>query len=433
MDTVIKVENLSKKYIISHQQQRHNTLRDLISETSKRFVKNIIRPSEKKILSPKFEEFWALKDISFSVENGERIGIIGKNGAGKSTLLKILSRITEPTEGKVTISGRVSSLLEVGTGFHPELTGRENIYLNGAVLGMSRNDINRKFNDIVEFAEVDKFIDTPVKRYSSGMYVRLAFAVAANLDPEIMIIDEVLAVGDAQFQKKCLGNMEAVSKNEGRTILFVSHNMGAISSLTEKCLLLNNGKIVSFGPTEKIVNMYLNISENESINSNNGNFDFSEVERSKEKINLSTAKVLFTGGKICGCEYNSKNTFRESEKMIFILNLKVIKTIDFLELTLVVKNMLDVPVFSVLSNIMQINLKPGEYQTEIEIDPNYLRPGDYKLGVSLYAPDLQDGVKNAMQFAIESSPESYNNPHWAFPFLGMVKLPYCWKDVKKVN
>jgi lipopolysaccharide transport system ATP-binding protein len=433
MDKVIEVENLSKKYIISHQQQKYNTLRDLISETSKGFVKRIIKPSGKKVLGPKFEEFWALKDINFSVGNGERIGIIGRNGAGKSTLLKILSRITEPTEGKVTISGRVSSLLEVGTGFHPELTGRENIYLNGAVLGMSRNDINRKFNDIVEFAEVEKFLDTPVKRYSSGMYVRLAFAVAANLDPEIMIVDEVLAVGDAQFQSKCLGKMEDVSKSEGRTIIFVSHNMGAINSLTEKCILLENGKIISFGPTEKIVNTYLNMSENENIDSDNGSFDFSKVERPKEKINLAEAKALFTGGKICDCGYNPKKSFKEGEKIIFILNIKVAKAIDFLELTLVVKNMLDIPVFSVLSNIMQINLGPGEYQTEIEIDPNYLRPGDYKIGVSLYAPGLQDGVKNAMYFTIEPSPENYNNPHWAFPFLGMVKLPYYWKDVKKIN
>src|SRR5204862_2694696 len=189
------------------------------------------------------EEVWALRDVSFEVKRGEVVGIIGRNGAGKSTLLKILSRITEPTEGKVTLRGRVASLLEVGTGFHPELTGRENIYLNGAILGMSRGEIRAKFDEIVAFAETEKFLDTPVKRYSSGMYVRLAFAVAAHLEPEILVIDEVLAVGDAEFQKKCLGKMREVARGLGRTVLFVSHNMGAVRSLCETGLLLSEGKI----------------------------------------------------------------------------------------------------------------------------------------------------------------------------------------------
>jgi lipopolysaccharide transport system ATP-binding protein len=202
------------------------------------------------------EDLWALKDVSFTVEQGEVLGIIGRNGAGKSTLLKILSRVTAPTSGKVRVKGRIASLLEVGTGFHPELTGRENIYLNGAILGMSRREIDRKFDEIVDFAEVEKFIDTPVKRYSSGMYVRLAFSVAAHLDPEILLVDEVLAVGDAEFQKKCLGKMDNVAK-AGRTILFVSHNMLAIQNLCQNGIWLSGGKIVSSGSIEKIISEYM--------------------------------------------------------------------------------------------------------------------------------------------------------------------------------
>jgi lipopolysaccharide transport system ATP-binding protein len=203
------------------------------------------------------EDFWALKDISFEIKQGDRVGIIGRNGAGKSTLLKILSKVTSPTSGEIKIRGRIASLLEVGTGFHPELTGRENIYLNGAIMGMKKREIDRKLDEIVSFAEVEKFIDTPVKRYSSGMYVRLAFAVAAHLEPDILIIDEVLAVGDAQFQKKCLGKMEDVSKNEGRTLLFVSHNLLSVSSLCNKGILLNDGKIVFDGDAKQAINKYI--------------------------------------------------------------------------------------------------------------------------------------------------------------------------------
>jgi lipopolysaccharide transport system ATP-binding protein len=198
------------------------------------------------------EDFWALKDISFELEQGDRLGIIGRNGAGKSTLLKVLSRITEPTGGRIEITGRVASLLEVGTGFHPELTGRENIFLNGAILGMTKTEIKKKFDEVVNFAEIEKFLDTPVKRYSSGMYVRLAFAVAAHLEPEILIVDEVLAVGDAQFQKKCIGKMEQVGK-EGRTVLFVSHNMGAIQGLCGRAVLLEGGKIIAEGITRDVI------------------------------------------------------------------------------------------------------------------------------------------------------------------------------------
>ena len=257
MASIITVENLSKKYIIWHQRQEsYSSLRDVIASGAKRILRNLITPSGKGSGDPLLEEFWALKDVSFEIQEGDRVGIIGRNGAGKSTLLKVLSRITEPTAGRVKINGRVASLLEVGTGFHPELTGRENIYLNGAILGMSKVEIRKKFDEIVAFAEVERFLDTPVKRYSSGMYVRLAFAVAAHLEPEILIIDEVLAVGDAQFQKKCMGKMEEAEK-DGRTILFVSHNMRAVQALCNKAICLNNGQLVRQGNTQFVVNEYV--------------------------------------------------------------------------------------------------------------------------------------------------------------------------------
>ncbi|EFK08373.1 ABC transporter, ATP-binding protein [delta proteobacterium NaphS2] len=255
-NTVINAENLGKRYSISHQgQDKYVALRDVITDKIKGAGQRIFNPSLKKLRSANNEEFWALKDLSLNVKQGEVVGIIGRNGAGKSTLLKILSRITEPTTGRIHIRGRIASLLEVGTGFHPELTGRENIFLNGSILGMSRSEINKKFNEIVEFAEIEKFLDTPVKRYSSGMYVRLAFAVAANLDSEILLIDEVLAVGDYSFRKKCLHRMGDITQ-KGRTILFVSHDLGAIRSLCHKSLWLDKGIIRKEGNTPSVVREY---------------------------------------------------------------------------------------------------------------------------------------------------------------------------------
>jgi lipopolysaccharide transport system ATP-binding protein len=259
--TVIKVEKLGKKYILTHQRKEpYIALRDVITEKAKTAVRKLSRPllpkTPNSTTDTAHEEFWALKDVSFEVKQGDRVGIIGRNGAGKSTLLKILSRITEPTTGRIGINGRVASLLEVGTGFHPELTGRENIFLNGAVLGMTKAEIKKKFDEIVDFAEIEKFLDTPVKRYSSGMYVRLAFAVAAHLEPEILVVDEVLAVGDAQFQKKCLGKMGEVGK-DGRTVLFVSHQMPAVEVLCTGAILLEQGLIVAAGEVHSIVETYM--------------------------------------------------------------------------------------------------------------------------------------------------------------------------------
>jgi lipopolysaccharide transport system ATP-binding protein len=258
MSTVISTQGLSKRYVIRHAgQERYLALRDVMADGARRALRRLRHPFAGTGDQAKTQEdFWALRDVSFEIGDGERVGIIGRNGAGKSTLLKILSRITEPSAGSVRIKGRVASLLEVGTGFHPELTGRENIYLNGAILGMTRAEIKRRFDEIVAFAEVERFLDTPVKRYSSGMHVRLAFSVAAHLEPDILIVDEVLAVGDAEFQRKSLGKMGSVAR-QGRTVLFVSHNMAAIKSLCTRGLLLREGKVAEDGEAGRVVRSYL--------------------------------------------------------------------------------------------------------------------------------------------------------------------------------
>jgi len=294
MSVVIRTENLGKKYIIGHQKQgSYLTLRDSLSHAGREMWQAIRHPFSPNREKTDVEEFWALKDVDLEIKEGDRVGIIGRNGAGKSTLLKILSRITEPTTGRVSIKGRVASLLEVGTGFHPELTGRENIFLNGAILGMTRHEIRRKFDEIVAFAEVEKFLDTPVKRYSSGMYVRLAFAVAAHLEPEILLVDEVLAVGDAQFQKKCLGKMGEVS-SEGRTVLFVSHQLAAIGNLCKKAILLNKGMKEFEGSASQALEIYLkgpcktiDLLSNANERPGSGNVRISEVTFFNKSGNLA--------------------------------------------------------------------------------------------------------------------------------------------------
>lgn len=268
-DTIIKVENLSKRYRIGLQEKRADTFAQQLWNNLKAPVRNFQRiKSLGKFQEEEESVHWALRDVSFEVKQGEVLGIIGKNGAGKSTLLKILSKITEPTSGQIEMNGRVAALLEVGTGFHPELTGRENIYMNGTILGMTKKEIDGKLDEIIDFSGVEKYVDTPVKFYSSGMRVRLGFSVAAHLEPEILIIDEVLAVGDYEFQQKCLGKMEDVSKKDGRTVLFVSHNMSAVQVLCPKSILLKNGRLERVGQTSKIIQDYLNSKKTESIKFN---------------------------------------------------------------------------------------------------------------------------------------------------------------------
>lgn len=320
MEPIITIKNLSKKYNIVHQRGGYISLRDVIANILKNPFK-FAKSKAKQIagLETK-EEFWALKNINLEIKKGEVIGVIGSNGAGKSTLLKILSQITPPTTGEIIINGRVGSLLEVGTGFHPELSGRENIMLNGAILGMRRQEIIKKFDEIVKFAGVEKFLDTPVKYYSSGMYVRLAFSVAAHMEPDILIVDEVLAVGDAEFQKKCLGKMDDITKKEGRTIIFVSHNMNAIERLCKKCVLLKNGEIIKEGDTKEVINYYTNKETN--LNSviifpkkNNENGRFKKLSI-LDKNNKPSAQIPISQNFFIEIEYEIFKPI--NKKLIFI-------------------------------------------------------------------------------------------------------------------
>ena len=303
-ETIIKTENLGKSYMIGHQSEgrQYVALRDVIANKTKEMWSRIRNPQYH--THQNVEEFWALKNVNMEIKEGERLGIIGRNGAGKTTLLKVLSRITEPNAGRAVIGGRVASLLEVGTGFHPELTGRENIFLNGSILGMGREEIKRKFDEIVDFAGVEKFIDTPVKRFSSGMYVRLAFAVAAHIEPEVLVVDEVLAVGDAEFQKKAMGKMESVSK-EGRTILFVSHNMSSITALCDRAILLENGSIREDGDAGVVIKKYL-----DTRSSNNSNIVWQDSEKApgNDTMRLHSAKITSRNGKVSS-EIDIKDEF----------------------------------------------------------------------------------------------------------------------------
>jgi lipopolysaccharide transport system ATP-binding protein len=320
------------------------------------------------------DEFWALRDVSFDIEEGDIVGIVGKNGAGKSTLLKILSRITEPTKGRIDLRGRVASLLEVGTGFHPELTGRENVFLNGAILGMSRVEIKRKFDEIVEFAGVEKFLDTPVKRYSSGMYVRLAFAVAAHLEPEILIIDEVLAVGDAAFQAKCIGRMSEVA-SEGRTVLFVSHNMSAVSQLCRKGILLENGSLKSVGTAEDIVCEYLSTGAEGGPKA-----DISNVERTE-----GGDQLRFTWAELTGSSGEPRRDFNIGDEINLHFGLKSIGGLEGRPIKmsaeirasdgLKIANMLDA------DSSFGINCPDGEISLRMKMDDIRLYPGTYYISL----------------------------------------------------
>jgi len=371
MEPVIKVENLSKKYVINHQvKMGDSALRELLSEKTKRLLKGKLNKTESVN-----EEFWAVKNISFEINKGERVAIVGRNGAGKSTLLKILSQITEPTSGKITIDGRVASLLEVGTGFHPELTGRENIFLNGAILGMSKKEIQSKFDEIVAFSEVEKFLDTPVKRFSSGMYVRLAFSVAAHLEPDILILDEVLSVGDASFQKKCLGKIEEVSEH-GRTILFVSHNMGQVNNLCTRAILMEKGEIIMQGPTTDVTRMYY--QDKETSNSPDVHFE----EKKNTPFYISAVKVL-----------NEKNEidtqFPHNGKIVLEVTVKSDSKLADVLLGVHVTDALDKRIFT---SEIGISDKFQEEKTKtfrMTIPPVTLTPNNYKFSVGLHIPNIQ--------------------------------------------
>jgi len=385
-DTIIRVENLGKKYIIDHQQEgrdRYKSLRDVIANGANSISSRFFNPPHKSITNPAREEFWALNHVSFEIQQGDRVGIIGRNGAGKSTLLKILSRITEPTNGRISIKGRVASLLEVGTGFHPELTGRENIYLNGAVLGMGKVEIKRKFDEIVDFAEVEKFLDTPVKRYSSGMYVRLAFAVAAHLEPEILIVDEVLAVGDAQFQKKCLGKMGEVSQ-DGRTVLFVSHNTEAIQRLCSKCVFLSRGQLVEYADTGTVMKQYL--SSNNHKASAAQWIDLSNTSRT------GNGKSFFRSAYYSSLNQDVAFNPYSNGPLEFLLEIEsdVTRTINSLAVVISDQNGNKLVNADTLSLGDLTLLKKGGNTVKLRIEELHLKPGNYLVG--LWLADLLGGT-----------------------------------------
>lgn len=391
-DPVIQVSHLSKKYLLRHQQpQRYVALRDVITNGTKSIARRILHPRRSRSSSTN-EEFWALQDVSFEVKQGDRVGIIGRNGAGKSTLLKLLSRITEPTTGQITLNGRVASLLEVGTGFHPELTGRENIYLNGAILGMSKVEIKRKFDEIVAFAEVEKFLDTPVKHYSSGMYVRLAFAVAAHLEPEILIVDEVLAVGDAQFQKKCLGKMEDVSKS-GRTLLFVSHQMGMVSQLCNQALWLEKGKIVQQGDPQSVISLYLK----QGWFSQQNEFVRSETLLNQKKIFIAEAKTLNSLGQ-------PATEFGHIESIDLQVECIIQQFTADVLIGVAVKDRLGRKVFTSQTALAPQVVSSGLITliATMRIPAEFLTPGQYFCLISLHVPKVEvlDELDDICEFVI---------------------------------
>ena len=380
-DTIITVENISKKYLVGHraaQPEYYKALRDVLAREARNFTRKAVDVFRGRqiVQGDTIEEFWALKDVSFEIKEGEVVGLIGSNGAGKSTLLKILSRITEPTEGRVLLRGRTASLLEVGTGFHPELTGRENIYLNGAILGMSRSEIRKKFDEIVAFAEVEKFLDMPVKHYSSGMYVRLAFAVAAHLEPEILIIDEVLAVGDSKFQEKCLGKMKDVATG-GRTVLFVSHNMSAVMQLTQRVVMLSQGIVRFVGPPAEAVEHYL-----QGARSNAGTvFDVRNARR--RYPGTGEAKILSLRFDKALAHFDFQEPIR------YIISVQGEKAVEKIRASLTLFTASGSPVGSAFSPEIT-GLKAGEERDfEVSLPAARLAPGSYYCLVTIGRGDAR--------------------------------------------
>ena len=375
-DIVIKVENLSKRYLINKSASpKSDTLFGSFLNSLKN-VKNIASKQET-------EEFWALQDISFEIEQGDRVGVIGRNGAGKSTLLKILSRITPPTKGRIEYTGRLASLLEVGTGFHGDLSGRENIYLNGSILGMTKREIDKRLDEIIAFSEIEKFIDTPVKRYSSGMYVRLAFAVAAHLEPDILIVDEVLAVGDAAFQSKCLGKMNEVSVKEGRTILFVSHQMAVLSSLCNKSVLLEKGKFVGMGPTDSIINTYLYRGEKSTGETNDDS-----APTKGQKLKIRSVKVL-NHVKSSVSEINNVN------KGFIEIGFEIFEKGRGYNLSLELKHLQHGTIFTTCLKDLETEQtdnkvwEPGMNNYLVELPLNILREGEYIISAAAAIPKVE--------------------------------------------
>ncbi len=417
MSTIaIRAENLSKLYQIVGAQPKYHTARDrIVNGLSSLFQRNGRGGARR-------ETFWALQDVSFEVKHGEVLGVIGRNGAGKSTLLKILSRITEPTTGRANIHGRVGSLLEVGTGFHPELTGRENIYLNGAILGMKKAEIQRKFDEIVAFSEVGKFIDTPVKHYSSGMYVRLAFAVAAHLEPEILIIDEVLAVGDVSFQNKCLGKMEDVA-SEGRTVLFVSHNMGAIANLCTSAMWLDNGRVVARGDVADTVGEYVKSAAGASP---------SETRRWKRHHGTSGGR--FVDARLLDPNGNAHTTFEMGETIVVEFDVEFSRSFRSVDMSVNIKRAdTGVAVLHLLNQdcgFVFEHISEGKHRFSVEIPKCLLYPGTYKISLWLVAAPRMglDHVPDVLTFTMVDSGCSKRTIPF-LPHVGVFHSPSIWREI----
>lgn len=383
---IITINNLGKRYLLGlGGGERYRALRDVMANS----VKNLFKRNNK---NEDPQEIWALKGITFDIREGEKVGIIGRNGAGKSTLLKILSEITEPTEGEALIRGRIASLLEVGTGFHPELTGKENVFMNGAILGMTRAEIKKKFDEIVSFAEIERFLDTPVKRYSSGMYVRLAFAVAAHLEPDILLVDEVLAVGDAGFQKKCLGKMSEVSK-EGRTVLFVSHNMGAVGNLCSKGILLEGGEIASYGQIKDVIGKYL------SVHAGSGDVDLDVI---KERTGNGRARFIHAATRNCAGDIC--DTFTIGDDLIFDISILSPENIRSGRMGLSIVSSDGIPVYHLVAVDAGFELTniQGEATIRIDLRNQKIYPGEYNVHLWLADTSYEafDRILNALKFYV---------------------------------
>jgi lipopolysaccharide transport system ATP-binding protein len=420
-ELAIRVENLGKRFRIGTAPERYKTLRDTIVAGVNAPIQRLRRGSSLTSTSKEASTIWALRNISFEVRQGQVLGIVGRNGAGKSTLLKILSRVTEPTEGSAEIHGRVGSLLEVGTGFHPELTGRENIYLNGAILGMKRAEIERKFDEIVSFSEVEQFIDTPVKRYSSGMYLRLAFAVAAHLEPEILVVDEVLAVGDAEFQRKCMGKMSDVAQ-AGRTVLFVSHNMSAVLRLTDETLVLDNGQLVYRAPTPQAVDYYMASGFTGS------------GERLWKPEEIPTEAAPFTPIAIRLRDKNSKiaDTMRSTEQFSVEIEYRLDHSITGLRVGIYLLTMRGEYVFTSFDlddplKFEQLGLRqPGRYISRCTIPANTLNEGRYVISVNASSFRIKRYFWDDRALAFSVDATGAPGKHWPEPRMGPLRPALNW-------
>lgn len=421
---IIEIKSIGKKYNITHQQGGYVALRDVLTNVFKSPFSFLKSKAKNVVGLGKKEDFWALKDISLDVMPGEVIGIIGKNGSGKSTLLKILTGITPPTEGEIIMRGRVASLLEVGTGFHPELTGRENVFLNGAILGMTKKEIARKFDEIVEFSGIGKFLDTPVKRYSSGMQVRLAFSVAAHMEPDILLIDEVLAVGDAEFQKKCMGKMEEVTQKDGRTILFVSHNLAAIKRLCAKTVLLDKGKIVFYGDTKEAIERYL---DNEYVHGKKSTlFPFAAQD-----IVINDFSIFQDGARTSHVDNDHSFEIK--------IDFETLKDLDLFRIGIFIKNAIGDTIIRSFSpdwNSDAEKIEKGLHQATLVFPEKLLMAGDYFFVLHASCYGVIDYFRQDLHKVITvSKPTEYNKTHPDEPLSSnpsLVLLKNEWV-VKKIN